>query len=229
MRSLLVVGSGVKKKIVTSGDKVTQPVPFDRVKIELKCKVYQEGVMVYREKWNEADFICGLSGDTIHVQVLGVEDVLATGHHSDHNSSNSNSKNGSNNSKKGFSNPFLTCSYNGFELGETRMRERTLSAVWTNETFIIPIDDVFQLNQSENEIADYSAYKRYVLNTEYVLNTVYVLSAVNVLSAVCVLNTVYVLNAVYVLKTVGASVLTIAQFLLSLHFLSCSHMKSRPS
>jgi hypothetical protein len=51
------------------GDQKKYPKPFDKVNIRLKCHVYQEGKMVYKEPWNRPKFMCGLSGDTIHVQV----------------------------------------------------------------------------------------------------------------------------------------------------------------
>ena len=185
IRNLLVVGKGVKKKVVADGDRETYPVSFDKVKIQLKCKAYQEGVLVYKEKWKDADYISGLSGDTIHVQVLGVRNILATSVHGASHTSNSvnirenetkkdyngNNSDGNDTSRESllsgkntdsYSNPFMTCSYNGFELGETRLRERTLSAVWTNETFIIPIDDIYALRQMDADLNDHNEYIRYV-------------------------------------------------------------------
>jgi hypothetical protein len=85
-------------------------------------------------------YICAFT--LMYTQVLGVRDILPT---------NVNSDTG-----EGTSDPFITCSYGGYELGETRVRANTLHANWSNETFIIPINNITELKKIEKNIFEQS-------------------------------------------------------------------------
>ena len=104
------------------GDGVSYPLPLDRVTIQLQAKVYHNGTRVHRERKRKMNFIVGMSGKCLHVQILGarnlgIADVSYT------------------------SDPYVIYSYCGKPLGTTRVRPRTLNPRWDNETFIVPLDE----------------------------------------------------------------------------------------
>ena len=119
IRSLLVVGPPVRKKVLTRGDAINFPMFLDDVKIKFKARVYDNGKIVYREPVKYYEFKSGQSGDCIHVQVLGCKGLLASDAH-------------------GSSDPFISAVYCGVPLGMTRTRHRTLNPKWTNETYVLP-------------------------------------------------------------------------------------------
>lgn len=119
VRSLLVVGPPVRKKVLTRGDAVNFPMFLDDVKIKMKARIYDNGKMVHRTPVSYFEFKSGLSGDSIHVQVIGCKNLLASDAH-------------------GSSDPFITAVYCGVPLGMTRTRHRTVNPKWTNETYVIP-------------------------------------------------------------------------------------------
>lgn len=118
-RSLLVVGPPVRKKVLTRGDAVNFPMFLDDVKIKFKARVFDNGKMVHRTPVRYFEFKSGQSGDSIHVQVLGCRNLLASDAH-------------------GSSDPFISAVYCGVPLGMTRTRHRTVNPKWTNETYVIP-------------------------------------------------------------------------------------------
>lgn len=77
LRRILVVGPAVRKKVITRGDARNFPLPLDEIEIRLKARVYHEGKLVHREKPQHLKFISGLSGNCIHVQVLGCRNLIA--------------------------------------------------------------------------------------------------------------------------------------------------------
>lgn len=119
IRSLLVVGPPVRKKVLTRGDAVHFPMFLDDVKIKMKARVFDNGKLVQRTPVTYYEFKSGLSGDSIHVQVLGCKNLLASDAH-------------------GSSDPFITAVYCGVPLGATRTRHRTVNPKWTNETYVVP-------------------------------------------------------------------------------------------
>ena len=122
VRQILVVGPGIRKKVVTRGDTVNYPFPLDQVKIRVKAKIYHGGKRIHREPAKNISFICGTSGKTLHVQVLGCRHLKAG-------------------DVGGTSDPFVVYNFSGKTLGSTRVRPRSLNPRWNNETFIVPMDD----------------------------------------------------------------------------------------
>lgn len=120
IRSLIVVGPPVRKKVLNRGDAVNFPMFLDHVKIKYKARVFDDGKIVHREPVKYLEFQSGLSGDCVHVQVLGCKNLMAADVH-------------------GSSDPFITGVYCGMNLGTTRTRHRTLNPKWTNETFVVPV------------------------------------------------------------------------------------------
>jgi hypothetical protein len=123
-RRTLVIGPGIRKRILRRGDAVSFPYSLDEVKVKLKSRVYHKGQIIHREPNSYAKFRVGLSGISVHVQVLGGRNLLI----SDINNT---------------SDPFVTAVYSGNKLGSTRVRPRDLNPVWDNETFVVPMDDHF--------------------------------------------------------------------------------------
>lgn len=123
-RRTLVLGPGIRKRILKRGDAVTFPYSLDEVKVKLKSRVYYKGQIIHREPNTHAKFRVGLSGISVHVQILGARNLLI----SDINNT---------------SDPFVTAVYSGTKLGSTRVRPRDLNPQWDNETFVVPMDDNF--------------------------------------------------------------------------------------
>eukprot|EP01041_Mallomonas_annulata_P009166 gene9166-18988_t len=122
LRRIIVVGPGVRKKVISRGDGHTYPQPLDNVTIRFKTKIYHGGKLIHKEPSKQLNFQAGLSGKTVHVQILGAKRLPIADAH-------------------GSSDPFVTLMYNGIKIGSTRVRPRNLNPRWTNETFIIPVDE----------------------------------------------------------------------------------------
>jgi hypothetical protein len=75
-RRTLVIGPGIRKRILRRGDAVSFPYSLDEVKVKLKSRVYHKGQIIHREPNSYAKFRVGLSGISVHVQVLGGRNLL---------------------------------------------------------------------------------------------------------------------------------------------------------
>ena len=122
IRRLLVIGPGVRKKVLRRGDARNFPAPLDWVQIRVKSRTYLGGKMIGREAPMPLYFQTGLSGPSVHVQVLGCRGIPAA-------------------DMGGTSDPVVVALFNGRNLGETRARQRTLNPNWDNETFVVPVSD----------------------------------------------------------------------------------------
>lgn len=120
LRRIIVLGHGVRKALITRGDGVSFPLPLDRVKIKIKSRIFHEGKLIHREPVRHLDFIAGLSGKTVHIQVLGARNLLAS-------------------DLGGTSDPFVKVLYCGTSMGSTRVRPRALNPKWDNESYIVPM------------------------------------------------------------------------------------------
>ena len=119
---MLVVGPGVKKKVVTRGDATSFPMPLDHVTIRLKSTIYNHGKIVHKEPSSYLTFQSGLSGECVHVQILECRGIPAADF-------------------GGTSDPYIVSFYNGRKLGITRVKPRTLYPRWNNETIVVPTDE----------------------------------------------------------------------------------------
>ena len=122
VRRILVIGPGVRKRVVVRGDARSFPQPLDVVEINFRTKIYHNGQLLGSQSLTHLRFQTGLSGRTMHLQVLGCRGLPVADAH-------------------GSSDPFVNVSYSGVKLGSTRTRHRTLNPHWTNETFILPMED----------------------------------------------------------------------------------------
>lgn len=122
VRFIVVVGPGVRKKVAVRGDGYNFPLPLDHVTIKLSARFYQNGRRVHRVRTKEVNFISGMSGRCLHVQVLGARNLMVGDVH-------------------GSSDPFIIYSFCGKPLGSTRVRPRSTNPRWDNETFIVPMDE----------------------------------------------------------------------------------------
>jgi hypothetical protein len=149
IRRIIVVGPGVRKKIIRRGDSRTFPRLFDTVEIKLKAKVYQSGQLKHEEPVQFLRFPSGVSGTCVHIQILGGKKLPIADSH-------------------GSSDPFVVVKYGEHRIGTTRTRPRTLNPRWDNETFIIPTDDVQlrvgEKKNSRSEILKLEVYDRDYLN-----------------------------------------------------------------
>ena len=132
VRHLLVVGPGVRKKVLHKGDGTHFPRPLDMVSVRVRTDAYQEGNRVLREPAKEAYFYTGLSGDCVHVQILGAKRVLPASHYYRTPTSTELEPTAS---------PFISASYAGRDIGDTKIRSHTVSPKWANETVIVPVED----------------------------------------------------------------------------------------
>jgi hypothetical protein len=121
VRRLLVIGPGVRKKVLRRGDARNFPKPLDWVHVKVKSRIYLQGDMIGKEEPMPLYFQTGLSGESVHVQVLGARGIPAA-------------------DAGGTSDPVIVALFQGRNLGETRVRQRTLSPDWDNETFIVPVN-----------------------------------------------------------------------------------------
>lgn len=69
MRRIIVLGHGVRKVTKVRGDGVNFPLPMDKVEVILVSKIYHDGKEINREPPRRYQFMTGLSGLTMHVQV----------------------------------------------------------------------------------------------------------------------------------------------------------------
>ena len=109
IRRMLVIGPGVRKKLVKRGDARNFPLPMDNVFVKVSSKQYLMGKLIGKEKPQDLYFQVGLSGHTIHVQVLGARGIPAADF-------------------GGTSDPVISATFEGRSLGSTRVRQRT----WRN-------------------------------------------------------------------------------------------------
>lgn len=143
VRQIIVVGPGVRKKLVVRGDGTSFPLPLDRVTIKLSSRIYQNGRRVHRVSAKEVSFISGMSGRCLHVQVLGARNLMVGDLH-------------------GSSDPFIVYSFCGKPLGTTRVRPRSTNPRWDNETFIVPMDENLpaprDMPQSQKDVVRLEVY-----------------------------------------------------------------------
>jgi FKBP-type peptidyl-prolyl cis-trans isomerase len=95
---------------------------MDRVHIKLQCRVYHQGKVIKKLAQTKMNFMVGLSGESVHVQVLGAKNILAK-------------------DDNGTSDPYMLALFQGKKLGITRIKPRTVNPRWKNETFIVPMAD----------------------------------------------------------------------------------------
>lgn len=122
VRQIIVVGPGLRKKLLIRGDGVNYPLPLDQVTVKMKARIYHNGRVVHRERSRAMGFTVGQSGKCLHIQILGarnlgIADISYT------------------------SDPYVIFSFCGKPLGTTRVRPRTLNPRWNNETFVLPLDE----------------------------------------------------------------------------------------
>ena len=70
-RQTLVVGPGLRKKMITRGDGRNFPQFLDNIKVKVSSKVYHNGRKIHSEPSKIINFTSGLSGKCIHIQLLG--------------------------------------------------------------------------------------------------------------------------------------------------------------
>ena len=95
---------------------------MDIVRCKVQCSVFHEGKMIKKLPYSSIDFMAGLSGPCVHVQVLGCRNITASDF-------------------GGTSDPYVVAMFQGKKLGLTRVRPRTLNPRWVNETFVVPVAD----------------------------------------------------------------------------------------
>jgi hypothetical protein len=122
VRRTLVLGPGIRKQVLTRGDAQNFPLLFDNVHIRYNVKVLSDGKVFLKEPYRHMRYSAGVSGKCIHVQILSARKLVA----GDIN---------------GTSDPFIVGMFCGKKIGSTRVRPRTLSPNWKNETFIVPVED----------------------------------------------------------------------------------------
>eukprot|EP01038_Epipyxis_sp_PR26KG_P015098 gene15098-20315_t len=122
-RHILVVGPGLRKKVITRGNGVSFPKRLDEVKIRLRVRIFNNGRLIHREPPQQLVFNTGLTGRVLHVQLLGARRLVG----------------GDFNITGASSDPFVVYSYGGRTLGSSRIRPRSLNPKWDNETFLVPM------------------------------------------------------------------------------------------
>ena len=120
---MLVVGPGLRKKIVKRGDGVNFPKILDQVEVMSQASIFHNGRLIHKEPPSRLEFYSGLSGKCIHIQILGANNLPVADLH-------------------GSSDPYVEATFNGKSQGITRVRPRNLNPRWKNETFIIPMEDI---------------------------------------------------------------------------------------
>lgn len=121
-RQIIVVGPGLRKRVLVRGDGVNYPKPLDKVSLRMRALIYSNGKRTHRLHSQKLNYTAGISGKSVHVQVLGARDISI----GDANMT---------------SDPFVVYNFCGKPLGSTRVRPRTLNPRWNNETFIVPMDE----------------------------------------------------------------------------------------
>ena len=130
-RRIVVIGPAVRKKIHRRGDSRSFPKLFDIVEIKFKSKVIHNGKCVHREPVQYLTFPSGVSGNCVHVQILGAKKLPIADAH-------------------GSSDPFVCLQFGGKRIGTTRTRPRTINPRWSNETYVIPVDPDNSLKKAED-------------------------------------------------------------------------------
>lgn len=120
-RRILVLGAGVRKVVKIRGDGVSFPLPLDYVTIRVRATIYHANKVIYKEKKaSYLKFFAGLSGECVHIQILGAKNLVAA-------------------DSGGTSDSYVVGIYSGKKLGYTRVRPKTCNPKWINETFIVPV------------------------------------------------------------------------------------------
>lgn len=120
-RRILVLGAGVRKVVKVRGDGVSFPLPLDYVTIRVRATIYHANKVIYKEKKaSYLKFFAGLSGECVHIQILGAKNLVAA-------------------DSGGTSDSYVVGIYSGKKLGYTRVRPKTCNPKWINETFIVPV------------------------------------------------------------------------------------------
>jgi hypothetical protein len=133
VRLIVVIGPAVRKKIMRRGNAKSFPKLFDIVEVRFKTAIILDGKVKHKEPVQMLKFPSGVSGTCIHVQILGGKKLPISDAH-------------------GTSDPFVCISYGGNKLGTTRTRPRTINPRWTNETYVIPVDEqIFKGNSVEKK------------------------------------------------------------------------------
>lgn len=122
IRHILVVGPGLRKKVLIRGDGSNFPYPLDKVHIKMKARVFHNGKRIDRLPSTDLQFISGMSGKSLHIQVLGAKNLIAS-------------------DILGSSDPYIIYSFCGLPLGTTRVQPRTTNPRWKNETFVVPMEE----------------------------------------------------------------------------------------
>jgi hypothetical protein len=94
--------------------------PLDFVEIRYKARVYNNGKLVHREPQAIMKYQAGLSGKSVHVQVLGARNLLCADF-------------------GGSSDPYVAAVYSGRRIGFTRVRPKALNPKWDNDYPLIKI------------------------------------------------------------------------------------------
>jgi hypothetical protein len=132
IRRIVVVGPAVRKKIHQRGDSRSFPQLFDVVEIKFKAKVVHNGKVIHRSKPHHMAYPTGISGQCVHVQILGAKKLPIADAH-------------------GSSDPFICVSYGGKRIGTTRTRPRTINPRWSNETYILPIGTILSSEDEQHQ------------------------------------------------------------------------------
>ena len=123
LRLIVVIGPAVRKKIMRRGNAKSFPKLFDIVEVRFKTAVVSDGQIKHKEPVQMLKYPSGVSGTCIHIQILGGKKLPISDAH-------------------GTSDPFVCISFGGNKLGTTRTRPRTINPRWTNESYVIPVDDM---------------------------------------------------------------------------------------
>jgi len=125
-RRILVLGAGVRKVIRRRGDGVSFPLPLDYVTVRLRATIYHDNKVIYKEKKSSyLKFFAGLSGECVHIQILGAKNLAAA-------------------DSGGTSDAYVVGVYSGTKLGHSRVRWKTCNPKWINESFIVPMGSHLQ-------------------------------------------------------------------------------------
>jgi hypothetical protein len=129
VRLIVVIGPAVRKKIIRRGNAKQFPKLFDICEVKFKTSVTTNGKLTHQEPAQMLKFPSGVSGTCVHIQILGGKKLPISDSH-------------------GTSDPFVCISYGGTKLGTTRTRPRTINPRWTNETYVVPVDQVPDVHNS---------------------------------------------------------------------------------
>lgn len=148
IRRIVVVGPAVRKKIHRRGDSRSFPQLLDIVEIKFKAKVIHNGKVVHRSRPHHIAYPSGISGQCVHIQILGAKRLPIADTH-------------------GSSDPFICVSFGGKRVGTTRTRPRTINPRWTNETYIIPVGTEEEHNSHHGHKKSQDLVKLEVFDRDY--------------------------------------------------------------